>query len=257
MQRLSWDDAFANGPALGLWCSVGDPLLAEALGASGATYVCVDMQHGAAHDGNLVSMLQAVAVGGAIPIVRVVENDPGLIMKALDAGASGVVVPLVETAAEAARAVAACRFPPYGTRSYGPFRAAMHAGTSDPAELSRVACIAMVETRTGLDNLDEIAATDSLTGIYVGPSDLSLGLGLAPASYDAPEFIAALDAIQAACTRYKLVSGIHCYEGTTASRYIKDGFGMVTVAVEMRLLRAALATELGLARDAVAALDAG
>jgi 4-hydroxy-2-oxoheptanedioate aldolase len=253
MNRLAFGRRPADQPALGLWCTIGDPLLAEALGSVGPDYVCVDMQHGANHDGNLVSMLQAVAIGGSTPLVRVTENNPGLIMKALDAGAAGVIVPLVDTGAEAARAVDACRFPPAGRRSYGPFRASMHAGSA-PRQLDDVACIAMVETRTGLDNLADIAATDGLTGIYVGPSDLSLALGLAPASYDAPEFEAALDAIQAACKEHGLVVGIHCYEGTTAAEYVRRGFGMVTVAVELRLLRAALTSELGRARDAVATL---
>jgi len=109
----------------------------------------------------------------------------------------------------------------------------------------------MVETRAGLDNLAEIAATDGLTGIYVGPSDLSLALGLAPASYEAPEFDAALEAIQSACKQHGLVAGMHCYEGTTAAEYVRRGFGMVTVAVELRLLREALTVELGRASAAM------
>jgi 4-hydroxy-2-oxoheptanedioate aldolase len=240
----------ASRPALGIWCSVGDPLLAEALASVGPDYICVDMQHGSSHEGNLVSILQAVTAGGSVPIARVAENNQAAIMKSLDAGAAGVIVPLVESGAEAAQAVAACRYPPAGRRSYGPFRASIHAGTPDARALEQVACIAMVETRAGLDNLDEIAATDGLTGIYVGPSDLSLALGLPPGSFDAPEFDVALAAIQTACKRNDLAAGIHCYDGTTAARYVERGFDMITVSVELRTLRAALSTELGHARDA-------
>jgi 4-hydroxy-2-oxoheptanedioate aldolase len=240
----------AGRPALGLWCSTGDALVAEALAAAGADYVCLDMQHGATHDGNVVQLLQAVAAGGGAPVVRVPDSRPAAITRALDAGARGVIVPLVESAEQAAAAVAACRYPPRGERSYGPFRASLHAGTADPLELEKVACIAMIETRAGLDHLEDIAATDGLGGLYVGPADLSLGLGLAPASYEAPAFVEALAAIRSACARHGRVAGIHCYDGATAARYAEQGFGMITVAVELRLLRSAVAAELRAARSA-------
>jgi 4-hydroxy-2-oxoheptanedioate aldolase len=243
--------SFREGrPLLGFWCAIGDSLVAETLASAGADYVCLDMQHGGAHEANLVAMLQAVAAGGSVPIVRVADSSPAGIMKVLDAGALGVVVPLVESAEQAGAAVSACRYPPAGTRSYGPFRASIHSGTADPRVLEQVACVAMIETRAGIEHLDEIVRTEGLTGIYVGPSDLSLALGLPPGSFDAPEFATVLDRIRAACAEHGLVAGIHCYDGTVASRYIEQGFGMVTVAVELRLLRAALAAELARARSA-------
>ncbi len=248
MERFLAEPWRASRPALGLWCSTGDGLVAEALAASGADYVCIDMQHGGAHDGNLTSLVQAVTAGGSVPIVRVPDARPAGITKALDCGARGVIVPLVESGEQAASAVAACRYPPAGSRSYGPFRAAIAWGSGDPGELERVACVAMVETRAGLDALEAIAATDGLSGIYVGPSDLSLGLGLAPGSFAAPAFVEALAEIRAACARHGLVAGIHCYDGKTAAHFVEQGFAMVTVAVELRLLRAALAVELDAAR---------
>jgi 4-hydroxy-2-oxoheptanedioate aldolase len=251
--RESWR---AGRPALGFWNSIGDTLLVEALAAAKPDYVCIDMQHGGAHEGNLVSLVQAVDAGGSAPLVRVAENNPALIAKALDAGARGVVIPLVESGAEAAAAVAACRYPPNGRRSFGPFRASMHADTSDPRQLEQVACVVMVETRAGIDNLADIAAADGLTGVYVGPSDLSLALGLAPGSIDAPEFVAVLEEIRVACERHGVVAGIHCYDGQIAARYIEQGFGMVTVTVDLRLLRPALAHELADARAATPPADA-
>jgi 4-hydroxy-2-oxoheptanedioate aldolase len=240
----------AGQPALGLWSSVGDSLVAEALAAAGPDYVCVDMQHGKPHEGNLVPMLQAVAAGGSVPIVRVPEANQASIMKALDAGARGVIVPLVESGEQAALAVEACRFPPSGRRSFGPFRASIHAETSDPRQLEKVACIAMIETRAGIDNLADIVSTEGLTAVYVGPSDLSLALGLDPGSVDAPEFVTVLEAIKSACIGAGVVAGMHCYDGAMARRYVEQGFGMVTVAVELRTLRAAVAVELAAARAA-------
>ncbi|MDA8289277.1 MAG: aldolase/citrate lyase family protein [Actinomycetota bacterium] len=247
--RESWRDGKA---ALGIWCSVSDTLIAEVLASVKPDYVCVDMQHGQTHAGNLVSMMQAVKAGGSVPIARVAESNPALIMKALDAGARGVIVPLVESREQARRAVEACRFPPRGTRSFGPYRASITAESSDPYELEQVACIVMIETQRGIANLEEIVTTEGVTAAYVGPSDLSLALGLPPGSVDAPEFVSVLEDIRAACEAHGVIPGLHCYEGRTALRAVEQGFKMVTVAVELRLLRAALALELDLVRSAYA-----
>lgn len=255
METLLKEAWRAGQPAFGLWCTVSDALVAEAMASVGPDYVCVDLQHGSAHEGRLVEMIQAIDAGGSAPIVRVPANQPASIGKALDAGARGVVIPLVESGAQAARAVEACRFPPYGNRSFGPFRAAMHAGTSDPRELEKVACVVMVETRAGIDHLDEIVATEGVTAVYVGPADLSLALGLRPASVEDPKFMATLDEIRQACAARQVVVGIHCLNGTMARRAVEQGFGMVTVAPgELGPLRAALLAHLTEAR---AALEVG
>src|SRR5690606_1042151 len=130
--------------------------------------------------------------------------------KALDAGAQGVVVPLVNTRAQAAAAVAACRYPPKGVRSFGPTRAALISESRDAASLGdSVLCFVMVETREGLENIDEIASTPGLDGIYIGPADLALGLGLAPdLDKTDPEHVAAVDRILKACKKNGIVAGI-------------------------------------------------
>src|ERR671916_44092 len=154
---------------------------AEIFASAGVDYVCVDQQHGVIDYDSMVPMFQAIRAEGATPITRVLSNDPFLIMKALDAGALGVIVPLVNNAEDAARAVAACRYPPRGVRSYGPVRAAGVIGSRDPEELGGGGlCLGMVETREALERVDEIAATPGLDGIYIGPSDLALSLGLHP-----------------------------------------------------------------------------
>ena len=234
--------------AVGIWNTIGDSLVAEAVASLRPDYVCIDMQHGSASEAQLVPMLQAVTVGGATPIVRVPEANPAAIMKALDAGAAGVILPLVETAEQAKRAVDACRYPPAGRRSFGPFRASISAETSDPRDLEKVACIAMIETRAGIDHLAEIVATGGLTAIYLGPSDLSLALGLPPGSIEAPEFIATAEKIRSACAEHGVVAGMHCYDGVTDRRAVEQGYGMVTVAIDLRSLRQALAAEIAVAR---------
>jgi 4-hydroxy-2-oxoheptanedioate aldolase len=237
----------AGKPALGVWANLADPLAVEAVASLGPDYVCIDMQHGETGAKDLVGLLQAVAAGGSVPIVRVPSNDAAMIGKALDAGALGVVVPMVNTAAEAALAAKACRYPPAGTRSFGPFRARISQRSSDPVQLGQVACIVMVETQGGLEHLDEIASTDGLACVYVGPSDLSLALGLPPGSVSHPRFVEAASKVLAACERHGVTPGIQCSDGAGAKAAIEQGFRMVTVASDLAALRSAVGHELAVA----------
>src|SRR5918993_5259535 len=152
-----------NRTAFGLWSVVPGSVGAEILSETGADYVCVDQQHGVIDYDSMVPMFQVIRAGGAAPITRVLSNDPFLIMKALDAGAWGVIVPLVNSAEDAARAVSACRYPPEGIRSFGPVLAAGVIGSRDPEKLGGGGvCLVMVETREALENVGEIAATPGL-----------------------------------------------------------------------------------------------
>src|ERR687886_2556552 len=141
-------EVWAEGrTAFGLWAAIPSSFSAELVAGAGADYVCVDQQHGVVDYASMVPMLQAIGAAGAAPITRGLSNDPYRIMKALDAGALGVIVPLVNNAGEATRAVAACRYPPHGIRSYGPIRASSVIGSRDPDDLAgEVMCIVMVET---------------------------------------------------------------------------------------------------------------
>src|SRR5919199_2808247 len=144
--------------AFGLWMTVPGSVGAEIFAETGVDYVCVDQQHGVVDYDSMVPMFQAIRAEGVAPITRVLSNDPFLIMKALDAGAWGVIVPLVSSAEDAARAVAACRYPPRGIRSYGPVRAAGVIGSGDPEDLGGGGlCIVIVEKRGGLERGAEMA----------------------------------------------------------------------------------------------------
>jgi len=238
--------ALATGPVRGLWSTAGSAMAAEHVARLGLDFICVDEQHGF-HAEPTPALLRAIDTGGATPLVRVASNEPSLVGRALDAGARGVVVPMVETPADAARAVAACRYQPAGQRSYGPLRLSGVLGTGDPAAVERdVLCLVMIETRGALESLVEIAATPGLDGLFVGPADLALSMGLPLALPDpAAEHTEAVARIRAIAQEASLVAAIHCGDGATARRRIDEGFDLVTLGEDLALLGAAVTRELG------------
>ena len=244
-------------PAFGLWSVMPGTIGAEILAKAGADYVCVDQQHGVIDYGSMAPMFQAIRAGGAAPITRVLSNDPFLIMKALDAGSWGVIVPLVNSAEDAARAVSACRYPPQGIRSFGPVLAADVIGSRDPEKLGgEVVCLVMVETREALERVGEIAATPGLDGVYIGPSDLALSLGLTPTlEIMEGEHEAAVRRIREACHEHGIAAGIHAPSGEWARRHAQAGFDLITVASDAPLLRMAAGQEMSAAREGLSYTD--
>jgi 4-hydroxy-2-oxoheptanedioate aldolase len=241
--RQVWD---RGQPTINAWCSIGSPFVAEIMAAQGFDSVTVDMQHGALDYTDLLPMLQAMRASGATLFARVPWLDPAHVMKALDAGADGIICPMVNTAAEAAQLVSYMRYPPLGTRSFGPTRAAFAHGPDYAARAnSRVLAFAMIETAEGFANLDEIVATPGLDGIYVGPADLSLSLsnGKLTAGMDReePEMIAAFQKIAAACQARGIIAALHCGTPAYAHRAIDWGFRMTTVGGDSRFLSAGAA----------------
>jgi 4-hydroxy-2-oxoheptanedioate aldolase len=247
----------AGEPAFGLWAGIPSSLTAELAAAAGYDYVCVDLQHGLSDEATMVSMFQATQAAGGAPLARLAWNEPWLIMRALDLGAAGVILPLIDNAAEARRAVESCRYPPVGRRSYGPIRAELVMGSAAPDELGGEAlCIAMIETREGIENLEEIAATPGLDGLYIGPSDLSIALGLPPGRVmdevgeDRKPLADAIERIRDACEANGLIAGLHCGSGAAAEHYAKQGFRLITVGVDTSLFKATIGRELNAARGA-------
>jgi 4-hydroxy-2-oxoheptanedioate aldolase len=210
----------------------------------------VDQQHGVVDYASMVSMLRTINAAGAAPLVRVAQNEPWMLMRALDAGALGVIVPMVNSAAEAARAVAACRFPPGGTRSYGPIRASSVIGSKDPEALAdEVLCIVQIETREGVENVEEIAATPGLDGIYIGPADLAISLGLPlDVGGEKDEHVEAIRRVREACRSNNVAVGLHGASGESAREYAEQGYSMVNVGVDYLLLTAAVRQEVQKAR---------
>jgi 4-hydroxy-2-oxoheptanedioate aldolase len=236
---------------VGYWVVLDSPPSTERLARLGYDYVSLDAQHGLFGYSGLLNGLTAIdAAGGAVGLVRVAANDPTRIGRALDAGAAGVVVPLVNTAEDAAAAVAACRYPPLGVRSFGPARSALRIGPAPVESNDAVVVLAMVETREGLANVEAIAATPGLDGLYIGPSDLTLGVGGAgpgdPAV--AADFAAALERIRHACEANGLAAGLHTRSGEEAARRLAEGFTIVTIAGDLTHLEAAAKAHLDVAR---------
>ena len=234
-------------PTINGWCSIGNPFTAEIMAAQGFDSITVDMQHGALDYSHLLPMFQAMRASGTTLMARVPWLEPGVIMKALDAGAYGIICPMVNSAEDAARFVSTLRYPPLGQRSFGPTRVSYAAGANYAVEAnSNILGFAMIETAEGMANLDAIAATPGLDGIYVGPADLTLSLTggrLAPGfDREEPEMVAALQTILAACKRNGICAGLHCGTPDYAARAIGWGFDMTTVGGDARFLAAAAGT---------------
>ncbi len=236
---------------LGGWLAIPSPVSAEAVARAGFDYVCIDTQHGGVEYSDALPMIQAILLGGASPIVRVPWNEPGIIGKMLDAGAHGVIVPMVNSVAEAEAVVRACRYSPDGARSFGPGLVAPRVdGSYVEWAKDNVAVIPMIETTQAIAALDDILAVDGIDAIYVGPADLSLTLGLPPGNNDdEASFADALTTIVSACQRAGVVAGIHS-SGSLTPRRLAAGFRMVTVTTDTVAMRLGLTAELERAKSA-------
>ncbi len=239
-------DAVVNG-----WLSIPASLSAEVMAHQGFDSLTIDMQHGVIDYQVAVTMLQAISTTAVVPLARVPWNDPAFLMKILDAGAYGVICPMVNTRAEAEALVRACKYPPLGYRSWGPVRASIYAGTGyGPAEANReILVIPMIETAQAVKNLDDILSVPGVDAIYVGPADLSLALGCTPRldQTEAP-VVEALQQIVDACKRHGVVAGIHNATATYSSRMIAEGYQLVTLASDGRFLAMQAAAEVAAVR---------
>jgi 4-hydroxy-2-oxoheptanedioate aldolase len=242
----------AGGTALGAWMSLREPLLAEIAATSGYDYVCIDMQHGLSDYGDAVNALQAIRATPAVPIVRVPWNEFGIIGRVLDAGALGVIIPMVNTPDEARRAVAACRYAPVGARSFGPLTAGVrYGGDYFRTANDTVACIPMIETQRAVESIDDILSVPGIDAIYIGPADLSITYGLPPALDNPGDvFDGALGTVVASCQQHGVVPGIHSSAALAAKRHA-GGFRMITVGVDAAPAMIALRADIKLARESI------
>jgi 4-hydroxy-2-oxoheptanedioate aldolase len=239
----------AGEPAFGAWVMIPSPLIAEALAVADYDYVCIDCQHGFAALDGLWPLVQVMARTDTTVLVRVPGHDWAFIGKALDAGASGVIVPMVESAETAAMLASACRYPPAGTRSRGGGRAALVGGPSLADENAESLCLVMIETVTGLAAAKDIAAVPGVDGVYIGPSDLAVSLGVDPAGVMTdPTHLAAVAQVQAACAAQGKVAAIHTTGPADARVRVQAGFNMCTISTDVGLLRAGAAAHLTAAR---------
>ena len=226
--------------ATGLLLLTPSAYSAEVLAHQGWDFLFVDMQHGAIDERAATDMLTAISTTDTTPLVRLPGLNSGMVGKMLDAGAYGIICPMIDTAEEARRLVAACRYPPLGNRSCGPFRARLYGGADYVEHANEtVLALAMIETREALENLEEIVAVPGLDAVYVGPSDLSFALGLTP-GFDQEEkvFLEAIDRIVRAAKAQGVVAGIHNGSAAYARRMIQLGFRLVSISTDVGLLTA-------------------
>lgn len=223
------------------WLAIPSAFTAEVMAQCGFDSVTVDMQHGIQDYQSMVTCFQAMHGHPVTPMVRVPWNEPGIIGKALDGGAAGVICPMINTKKEAEAFIAACKYPPAGTRSNGPIRAGMY---GEPTSYQKTAndetlCIPMIETKTAIKNLDAILDVEGIAGIYVGPSDLGFSYGLPPIlNRKEPEILKIYDKIIKECAKRGIFPGIHTGGAEDALNCLRMGFKMVTVSSDISLMAA-------------------
>ncbi|MBS0411463.1 MAG: aldolase [Proteobacteria bacterium] len=244
----------AGEALLGAWCMIPGALTAEALGRAGFDWVLIDMQHGCMDYETALEMIRAVDLGGATPIVRAPWNDPGIIGRLLDAGAMGVVIPMIQTAEDARRAVEACLYPPAGRRSFGPVRVGLRDGPGYFADANdRVLVIPMIETVEALAEVDAIARTPGVDALFVGPFDLSIALGLPPGDNDGkPAFDEAIAKVSAAARAAGVATAVLSNAGVAPLR-LRQGFRLVSVVTDLSALTLAARADLQTVRKTLAA----
>jgi 4-hydroxy-2-oxoheptanedioate aldolase len=251
MSRNELKNIWSRGEtAVGMWATSGSPVLAEAMALAGPDFIVIDAQHGFLGPDATRMCLLAVARTAPTPVVRVPSCDAGFIGQMLDAGAHGVIVPMIETSDDARRAVAACRMPPVGDRSFGPVRAAQSFGR-DPSSLSdEVLCIVMIETAKGVENVEAIVEVPGVDAVCLGPADLAISYGLAPSDGLIPGVHAdGCERIRKACLTHGMPAGMPCANGNLAREMASKGYRMVTVGSDLQLASAAARAELGNARS--------
>ncbi|MGC4394286.1 HpcH/HpaI aldolase family protein [Hydrogenophaga sp. T2] len=229
-----------GGAVINGWLAIANSFSAETMAHQGWDSLTIDLQHGVVDYAGMVPMLQAISTTNTVPVVRVPWLEPGIIMKTLDAGAYGVICPMVNTRADAEKLVAYTHYAPQGTRSFGPVRALLYGGADYPQHANdTIVAFAMIETAQALENLDDILATPGLDAIYIGPSDLSLALGCKPAFDDLdPKAAEAVQHILNRAKAHGVVAGCHNGTPEAALKRIAMGFQFVTISSDARLMAA-------------------
>lgn len=229
-----------GGAVVNGWLAIPNSFSAETMAHQGWDSLTIDLQHGVVDYQAMVTMLQAVSTTATVPVVRVPWLEPGILMKTLDAGAYGVICPMVNTREDAQKLVAYTHYAPRGTRSFGPVRALLYGGADYPQHANdTIVTFAMIETAQALDNLDDILSVPGLDAIYIGPSDLSLALGCKPTFDDLdPKAAEAVQHILSRAKAHGLVAGIHNGSPEAALKRIAMGFQFVTVSSDARLMAA-------------------
>ena len=238
------------------WLGIPNSFSAEVMANTGLDSLTIDMQHGIVEYQAAIGMLQAISTTNVTPLVRVPWNDPIPIMKMLDAGAYGIICPMVNNRAECEKFVGACRYAPAGYRSFGPARAAIYGGAGYASGANdSVITMAMIETAEAMKNLEDIMSVEGLDAVYVGPTDLSISLGHAPGTEGASlepvaeNVIAAIDEILAVAAKKGIKTGIQCVSGEAVRDKFQKGFDLGTITADFRMIAMAAVADIKAARS--------
>jgi 4-hydroxy-2-oxoheptanedioate aldolase len=232
--------------AVGVWVVLGSPITAEIIANMGYDWVVVDTEHGSIDIGTTQSIIQAVSYTGAVPMVRVPWNDPALIKRALDAGAYGLVIPMVNSREEAVQAVQAARYPPLGVRSFGGPRARLYGGVDYFEHANEeIAIIVQIEHIDAVNHVDEILSVEGVDGFFIGPTDLAISMGLKPGlDQTDPRHVEAVSKTLAAGKKYSVAGGIHVGSAEAANERIAQGFKFIGLSSDEGFVRSAASSAL-------------
>lgn len=246
----------AKPQIFGGWVTGPTILGPEQFAAAGYDYVGIDIQHGYLDDADAALLIRGLEHLPIATAVRLPNADPAPIGRVLDAGADAVIIALIDSAEQAAAAVAAARYAPAGVRSYGPLRASL--GNDIAAIQARANVFVMIETATAVENLDAICGVEGLAGVYVGPSDLAISMGRRPGEgYTDPTVTEAIDHIGATAQGHGLISGVHAGSGKFGKVFAERGFRMITLAAESKALRSGAEAHLAEAIGSQVAAQSG
>ena len=225
-------------PVINAWLSIPNSFTAEAFGKMGWDSITIDMQHGQNDYQSSIAMLQGLSRSESLPMARVPWSEPGIIMKMLDLGVMGIIAPMINTKEDCEKFVSYCYYPPNGQRSFGPMRAQLvHGSNYFNLANENIVSFAMIETKQAVENLDEILSVPNLTGVYIGPADMSSSYGLQP-KFDVKEdpVFSNIKLIAKKAKEHGKIAGIHNGSTDYAKEMIKIGYKFVTILSDFRVM---------------------
>ena len=238
MQNKIIDLYNSKKPIINGWLHLPNSFIAESFGKMGWDSITIDMQHGQNDYQSSIAILQALQNSTSSPLVRIPWNEPGIIMKMLDLGVLGIIAPMINNKKDCEEFVSYCYYPQKGQRSFGPLRAQLHYGKDYFENANNnILSFAMIETEEAINNIDEILSVPQLSGVYIGPADMSSSYGLKP-KFDVEDkkILDNLEMIVKKTEKYKKISGIHNGSTKYAKRMIDMGFNLVTVLSDLRIM---------------------
>ena len=234
-----------NNKLVNGWIHIDSISSAKIMAANSFNSICIDLQHGMFDFEKCRDLMQVIANNNVFPIVRVANNDIGIINKALDAGAYGIICPLINDREDCKKFIDSCYYPPKGKRSFGPTLASIDADNYFRQANTRILSIIMIETKESVINLEDILKNKELDMLYIGPYDLSISYGVSPEKvFKNKKMLDRYTQILKLAKKAKKKVAIHCSGALIASYFLKLGFDMVTVSTDLNLLNKAIADEI-------------